>query len=124
MVNGSGDVSLDVCRALEEQYEGEKPSRRRPGHQNYPVDRRGVIFSGKTREPVVRGLTRPHSTRLYQDRLWMNNSGYGEFGVAKDSVFKPIVRLAGWTRGVTFHKKLPLSARLVCSRVFVSMRRV
>ena len=85
---------------------GERPSRRRPGHQNYPVDRRGVIFSGKTREPVVRGLTRPHSTRLYQDRLWVNNSGYGEFGVVEDGVFVPIVRLPGWTRGLTFHKNI------------------
>ena len=31
---------------------------RRPGHRNFPVDRRGVIFSGATREPIVRGLTR------------------------------------------------------------------
>ena len=101
--------SIAAGSNLETSYfsaSGEKPSRRRPGHQNYPVDRRGVIFSGKTREPVVRGLTRPHSTRLYQDRLWLNNSGYGEFGVVEDSVFVPFVRLPGWTRGLTFHQNV------------------
>ncbi len=85
---------------------GEKPSRRRPGHLNYPVDRRGVIFSGKTREPVVRGLTRPHSTRLSHGRLWLDNSGYGEFGFAEEGDFEPIVRLPGWTRGLAFHQNI------------------
>ena len=101
--------SIAAGSNLETSYfsaSGEKPSRRRPGHQNYPVDRRGVIFSGKTREPVVRDLTRPHSTRLSHGRLWLNNSGYGEFGVAEASVFKPIVRLPGWTRGLTFHQNI------------------
>ena len=37
---------------------------RRPGQPHFPVDGRGVIFSGATREPVARGLTRPHSARL------------------------------------------------------------
>ena len=101
--------SIAAGSNLETSYfsaSGEKPSRRRPGHQNYPVDRRGVIFSGQTREPVVRDLTRPHSTRLSHGRLWLNNSGYGEFGVAEDSVFKPIVRLPGWTRGLAFHQNI------------------
>ena len=60
-----------------------------PGKRNYPVDGRGVIFSGATREPVVRGLTRPHSARLWRRRLWVNNSGYGEFGVGPRRRFRP-----------------------------------
>src|SRR5262249_1101699 len=56
------------------------PSPRRPGHRNFAVDGRGVIFSGATREPVVRGLTRPHSARLHDGRLWVDNSGYGGVG--------------------------------------------
>lgn len=75
---------------------------RRPGHRNFPVDRRGVIFCGRTREPVVQGLTRPHSARLHDDRLWVLNSGYGEFGVA-DGRFEVVTRLPGWTRGLCFH---------------------
>lgn len=78
-------------------------SRRRPGHRNFPVDGRGVIFSAATREPVVRGLTRPHSARLHRRRLWVDNSGYGEVGVVRDGCFVPAARLQGWTRGLCFH---------------------
>jgi uncharacterized protein (TIGR03032 family) len=79
-------------------------STRRPGHRNFAVDRRGVIFSGVTREPVVRGLTRPHSARLAAGgTLWVDNSGYGEVGFAADGRFTPVVRLPGWTRGLCFH---------------------
>jgi uncharacterized protein (TIGR03032 family) len=78
-------------------------SRRRPGHRNFPVDKRGVIFWGATREPVARGLTRPHSARLVAGRVWVDNSGYGELGVADRGRFEPITRLPGWTRGLCFH---------------------
>jgi len=80
----------------------ERISTRRPGHRNYPVDRRGVIFSGSTREPMARGLTRPHSARLHGGRLWVDNSGYGELGVTADGGFEPVARLPGWTRGLSF----------------------
>ncbi|MEM8805935.1 MAG: DUF4915 domain-containing protein [Cyanobacteria bacterium P01_G01_bin.38] len=83
----------------------DKISARRPGHKNFPVDQRGVIFSGKTREPIVQGLTRPHSARLYQARLWVDNSGYGELGVV-DGQFVPVVRLPGWTRGLWFYNHI------------------
>ncbi|MCC7448051.1 MAG: DUF4915 domain-containing protein [Anaerolineae bacterium] len=82
----------------------EKLSARRPGHKNFPVDRRGVIFSGATREPIARGLTRPHSARLYNGQVWVDNSGYGEFGFAENGGFTPVVRLPGWTRGLCFYK--------------------
>lgn len=77
-------------------------SRRRPGHRNFPVDRRGVVFSGATREPVARGLTRPHSARLHNGRVWVDNSGYGEVGFVHDRGFEPVARLPGWTRGLCF----------------------
>jgi len=77
-------------------------SRLRPGHPRFPVDHRGVIFSGATREPVVRGLTRPHSARLHERRIWVNNSGYGELGVGEGGAFRPVARLPGWTRGLCF----------------------
>ncbi len=68
---------------------------RRPGHRNFPVDGRGVIFSGATREPVATGLTRPHSARLHGSQLWVDNSGYGEVGLVEDGRFRPVARLAG-----------------------------
>jgi uncharacterized protein (TIGR03032 family) len=86
----------------------DKISRRRPGHRNFPVDRRGVIFSGRTREPVVSGLTRPHSARLHEGELWVENSGYGELGVAADGRFEAVARLQGWTRGLAFHGDVAL----------------
>lgn len=80
----------------------ESPSARRPGHRNFPVDGRGVVFSGATREPVARGLTRPHSARLHRRRVWVENSGYGTLGTVEDGGFTEAVRLPGWTRGLSF----------------------
>jgi uncharacterized protein (TIGR03032 family) len=81
----------------------ERMSSRRPGHRNFPVDGRGVVFSGATREPVVRGLTRPHSARFHEGRLWVESSGYGELGVVSDGRYEAVARLPGWTRGLGFH---------------------
>ncbi len=88
-------------------------SRLRPGHLNYPVNGRGVIFSGGTREPICTGLTRPHSARLEPAnraasgrtigngrRLWVANSGYGELGYVNGGKLEVIARLPGWTRGL------------------------
>jgi uncharacterized protein (TIGR03032 family) len=80
----------------------DKPSGRRPGHRNFPVDGRGVIFSGATREPVVRGLTRPHSARLHRDELWIDDSGYGRLAAIRGGEPTTVARLPGWTRGLTF----------------------
>ncbi len=82
------------------------PSRRRPGHLNFPVDRRGVIFAGATREVCGTGLTRPHSARLHNGEAWVDNSGYGEVGRIVGGKFEPVVRLPGWTRGLYFHGDL------------------
>lgn len=77
---------------------------RRPGHRNFSVKGRGVILSGATREPVARGLTRPHSARLHEGKIWVDNSGYGELVVIEGDGFTPVTRLPGWTRGLCFHK--------------------
>ena len=84
--------------------------RLRPGHLNYPVDGRGVIFSGRTREPVCTGLTRPHSARLRGRRIWVANSGYGEIGFVEDGRFQAVVRLPGWTRGLCIVKDVVFAA--------------
>lgn len=72
----------------------------RPGDPDYPVDGRGVVFSGKTREVFARGLTRPHSARLIDGEVWVDNSGYGELGYCKDGSFQATTKLPGWTRGL------------------------
>jgi uncharacterized protein (TIGR03032 family) len=80
----------------------EETGSRRPGHRDFPVDRRGVVLSGVTREPIARGLTRPHSARLYRRRLWALDSGYGGICTVRDGEIETVARLPGWTRGLGF----------------------
>jgi uncharacterized protein (TIGR03032 family) len=80
----------------------EAPSGRRPGQRNFPVDRRGVVFSGATGTVVARGLTRPHSARLHRGRVWVDDSGYGRVGVVTGAGFEAVTALPGWTRGLAF----------------------
>jgi uncharacterized protein (TIGR03032 family) len=105
--------SIAPGETIEESFfsaSAEGPSRRRPGHLNWAVDRRGVIFSGRTREVVGRGLTRPHSARLRAGEVWVDNSGYGQVGRIVAGQFEPILRLPGWTRGLFFHGDLAFVA--------------
>ena len=76
--------------------------RRRPGHKDFQVDRRGVVFSGASREPVAGGLTRPHSARLQGGRLWALDSGYGGLCTIRDGEAETVTALPGWTRGLGF----------------------
>lgn len=78
------------------------PGHRRPGHQNFSVDKKGVLFSGQNRLPLVTGLTRPHSARLHSGELWVNNSGYGSVGTIQKGVYVVQQELPGWTRGLAF----------------------
>ena len=80
----------------------DKIGRLRPGHLAYPVDGRGVIFSGATGEPMCTGLTRPHSARFHNRKLWVDNSGYGEVGWVQDGRLQVVRKLPGWTRGLCF----------------------
>lgn len=94
---------------------------RRPGHRNFAVDRRGVVFSGRTREPILSGLTRPHSARLHGGRVWVDNSGYGELGFADgNGRLATVARMPGWTRGLCFHGQI---AFVGTSRVIPRFRR-
>ena len=95
--------SIAAGNSLKESFfsaSTDRVSSRRPGHKNFKVDKQGVIFSGKTRQPIVRGLTRPHSARIHHEKLWVDNSGYGELGYVDDGQYKKYVELPGWTRGL------------------------
>ena len=83
-----------------------------PGQRNYPVDGRGVIFSGASREPVVRGLTRPHSARLWRRRLLVDNSGYGEFGLVDGDRFVTDCEAAGLDAWARLPRRLRVRRRL------------
>ena len=96
--------SIATGKTLNESYfsaSSAEVERRRPGHLNYPVDGRGVVFSGVTREPICSGLTRPHSARLYKNQIWVDNSGYGELGQVRDGKLQVVRKLPGWTRGLS-----------------------
>jgi len=95
------------------------PSARRPGHLNFPVDKRGVIFAGDTREVMATGLTRPHSARLFGGEVWVDNSGYGEVGRIVGGRFESVARLSGWTRGLCRHGR---TAFVATSRVIPRFR--
>jgi len=108
---------------LERSYfsaSAEAPGDRRPGDPDWPVDGRGVIFSGATREPCCRGLTRPHSARLHDGSVWVDNSGYGEVGWVDDGRFTAHARLPGWTRGLCV---LGTTAFVATSRVIPRFHR-
>jgi len=97
--------SIAAGKTLKSSYfsaSTDKPGHRRPGQLNFPVDKRGVIFSGATREPIAYGLTRPHSARLHKGKLWVANSGYGQVGFIENGAFQSVCDFGSWTRGLNF----------------------
>ena len=65
----------------------------------------GVVVDVQSNEVVAHGLSMPHSPRLHQGKLWLCNSGTGEFGhLDLDSGrFVPVAFCAGYLRGLYFH---------------------
>ena len=64
----------------------------------------GVIIDVASGEITGAGLSMPHSPRLYGERLYVLNSGTGEFGCIDRSSgrFDPIAFLPGYLRGLAF----------------------
>jgi uncharacterized protein (TIGR03032 family) len=64
----------------------------------------GVVIDIANGEIVCEGLSMPHSPRLHDGRLWLLNSGAGEFGyVDLDSRrFEPVALCPGYARGLAF----------------------
>ncbi len=64
----------------------------------------GIVIDIGTREIVVSGLSMPHSPRWYRDRLWLHNSGTGEFGTVDvgSGKFQPVAFCPGYLRGLSF----------------------
>ncbi|MGN7611398.1 DUF4915 domain-containing protein [Magnetococcales bacterium HHB-1] len=90
--------------AFSDEMTGPKPWR-----SGYGPDKRGVVFSGQSRERIVEGLTCPHSIRLREQQLWLCNSGYGEL-VYTDKIeensniaWEAIIALPGFVRGLCFY---------------------
>lgn len=64
----------------------------------------GCIVEVTTGEIVAGGLSMPHSPRWRRDRLWVLNSGTGEFGSIDLAAgrFEPIAFCPGYLRGLSF----------------------
>ena len=64
----------------------------------------GVVINVTTNEIVCRGLSMPHSPRWHEGRLWLHNSGQGEFGYVdfKKGEFVPVAFCPGYLRGLDF----------------------
>ena len=64
----------------------------------------GAVIDIESGEAVVTGLSMPHSPRWYQGRLWVLNSGTGEFGSVDlaSGVFEPLCFCPGFMRGLAF----------------------
>lgn len=64
----------------------------------------GCVIDVATKQVVARGLSMPHSPRWYRDRLWLHNSGTGEFGFVdlETGRFEPLCFCPGYLRGLDF----------------------
>lgn len=64
----------------------------------------GVVVDVASGEVVASGLSMPHSPRLRDGKLWILNSGTGEFGWVdtESGAFNPITFCPGYARGMTF----------------------
>jgi uncharacterized protein (TIGR03032 family) len=64
----------------------------------------GCVIDMPSGEAVLGGLSMPHSPRLHQGRLWLHNSGTGEFGWVdlQAGRFVPVAFCPGYLRGLAF----------------------
>jgi len=60
----------------------------------------GVVIGVESGEIMAEGLSMPHSPKLHEGRLWLINSGTGEFGWIEDGAFKPLCFCPGYARGL------------------------
>ena len=72
----------------------------------------GCIIDVHTNEVIATGFSMPHSPRWYRDRLWVLNSGAGEFGYVDISTgqFEAITFCPGYARGLSFWKNWAIVA--------------
>ena len=66
----------------------------------------GCVIDVASKDAIATGLSMPHSPRWYQDKLWLLNSGTGEFGYIdlESGKFEAIAFCPGYMRGLAFWK--------------------
>lgn len=75
-----------------------------PGGWREDKKQGGCILEVPSSRVVTKGLSMPHSPRVYQNRLWVLNSGRGEITAVNvvSGKQEKIVSLPGYTRGLAF----------------------
>jgi uncharacterized protein (TIGR03032 family) len=65
----------------------------------------GCLIDVTSGEVICRGLAMPHSPRVYQDKLWVLNSGQGQLSQVDRLTGKLtlVEDIPGYTRGLSFH---------------------
>lgn len=71
------------------------------GWRNHRVDG-GIVMHIPSHSIIATGLSMPHSPRWYRDKLWLLNSGSGEFGFLEGERFTPMTFCPGFVRGLAF----------------------
>jgi len=64
----------------------------------------GIVIDVNSDEIVCSGLSMPHSPRWHNGKLWLLNSGTGDFGCVNPDTgyFEPICFCPGYMRGLSF----------------------
>ncbi|MBW4683092.1 MAG: TIGR03032 family protein [Microcoleus vaginatus WJT46-NPBG5] len=64
----------------------------------------GCVIDVASNEVILSGLSMPHSPRVYQNKLWVLNSGAGYFGYVdlQRGSFEPVTFCPGYLRGLAF----------------------
>ncbi|MBK8816643.1 MAG: TIGR03032 family protein [Methylococcaceae bacterium] len=73
------------------------------GWRDHRVDG-GIVIHIPSNEIAATGLSMPHSPRWYRGKLWLLNSGTGEFGFIEDGRFVPVTFCPGFVRGLAFNE--------------------
>lgn len=79
---------------------------RSDAHEAWRDHRRdgGIVIDVRRNEIVLEGLSMPHSPRLHRGKLWLLDSGNGQFGYADlaRGRFEPVAFCPGYGRGLAF----------------------
>lgn len=64
----------------------------------------GIVIDVDTNEIISTGLSMPHSPRWHKSRLWLHESGSGQFGAIEvnSGKFEPLCFCPGYLRGLSF----------------------
>ena len=65
----------------------------------------GVVIDVESQEIILSGLSMPHSPRWHNGKLWLLNSGSGEFGYVDVAAgrFEPVSFCPGYMRGLNLY---------------------